>query len=183
MYIIFNCFYQYIPLSDDLLIRNAIWISYDVKETLDHNIISPKWRLFCSGLNGKLFEIDLEDLSISNITDSYGGAIWCMDYDFHSQTIALGCEDGSIKLIDVAPNNLNFLKSFAKTESRIMSICWSTDGNTLYSGNNNGKIYSWDNNLGRINTTMSVYDKEGVIFWKLVDLHDGTYLFFFIFQN
>lgn len=101
-------------MSEDIQIRNILWMSYDTKETVTPNTISPKWRLFCSGLNGKLFEIDLEDLTISNITDSYGGGIWCMDYDYHSEMIALGCEDGSIKLIDVASGNLTFLKSFSK---------------------------------------------------------------------
>lgn len=144
-------------MSEEIQIRNILWISYDNKETILPNIISPNWRLFCSGLNGKLFEISLEDLTISNITDSYGGGIWCMDYDSHSEMIALGCEDGSIKLIDVAVGNLTFLKSFNKTETRIMSIKWSKDGSTIYSGNSNGIIRSWNTNLGRSEVIMSVY--------------------------
>lgn len=37
-----------------------------------------------------------------------------------------------------------------------MSIRWSKDGSTIYSGNCNGIIRSWNTNLGRSEIIMSV---------------------------
>ena len=77
-------------------------------------------------------------------------------------TIALGCEDGTIRLFDVsdatAPPLYN--KALSRHSSRILSVAWSPDANFLASGGSDGMIKLWDlRNDGRNILRITVENK------------------------
>jgi WD40 repeat protein len=55
-------------------------------------------RLFGISLRGFLYEVDLGALRIKNKRDSYGGAAWCLATSPRSPVLAVGCEDGAVRL-------------------------------------------------------------------------------------
>ncbi|CAM9757783.1 unnamed protein product [Chrysoparadoxa australica] len=91
-------------------------------------------RLLGCGLDGTVFEVDLERLELKNVRDSYGGAAWCMASHPVASTLAVGCEDGKAKLFSIEDGSLEFSKSLSSTNSRVLSIAWSADGSCLYLG-------------------------------------------------
>eukprot|EP00499_Haloplacidia_sp_CaronLabIsolate_P013784 CAMPEP_0196795150 /NCGR_PEP_ID=MMETSP1104-20130614/35552_1 /TAXON_ID=33652 /ORGANISM="Cafeteria sp., Strain Caron Lab Isolate" /LENGTH=85 /DNA_ID=CAMNT_0042165539 /DNA_START=59 /DNA_END=312 /DNA_ORIENTATION=- len=55
-------------------------------------------QLFAGGLNGKVVELDPGSLSIKNVVDSYGGAVWSLATSPAGDHVAVGCEDGIVRL-------------------------------------------------------------------------------------
>ena len=109
-------------------------------------------RLFSAGLNGRLIEWDLQLLAPKFASDTYGGAVW--SGAIHASkvegatalTIALGCEDGTVRLFDVSDASQGplYSKALSRHSSRVLSVCWSPDGNLIASGGSDGMIKLWD---------------------------------------
>ena len=59
-------------------------------------------------------EWDVDTLSVEATADSYGGSVWCLAVATSGDTLAAGCDDGSIKLYGLAggPGSLEFVRSF-----------------------------------------------------------------------
>lgn len=56
-------------------------------------------RLFVGSLDASICEVDVRGIAIINRRDSYGGAVWCLAAAKDKDVLAVGCEDGSIKLL------------------------------------------------------------------------------------
>lgn len=56
--------------------------------------------------------------------NSQGGAIWCMAANSAGTQLALGCEDGRVRLIDVSNGEMSHLRRFDRAKCRILSIAW-----------------------------------------------------------
>ncbi|CEG47522.1 WD40 repeat protein [Plasmopara halstedii] len=133
-------------------------------------------RLFASSLDGSLWELDLQSLLRKNVTDSNGGSIWCMVIDSESQQLAVGCEDGRIRLFSFAGGQLYFTKSFLTTGSRIVSLAWHSHAHKIFSGCEKGVIYCWNAVTGRNESriTLETLAKQKLVVWSLVVLDDLT---------
>ena len=70
-----------------------------------------KYRLFGSGLQGQIFEVNLHTMCVENQSDSYGGPVWMMDKNSNNSTVACACEDGSIRLFDLSSERIVYLRS------------------------------------------------------------------------
>ena len=68
-----------------------------------------KYRLFGSGLQGQIFEVNLHTMCVENQSDSYGGPVWMMDKNSNNSTVACACEDGSIRLFDLSSERIVYL--------------------------------------------------------------------------
>lgn len=99
-------------------------------------------RLFSAGGSSELVEWDLQRACVrvcvllscfplfspfnqwQRTVSSQGGAIWAISPNPASSILALGCEDGSIRLLSIEADTLTHLRRFDRVKSRILSIAW-----------------------------------------------------------
>jgi hypothetical protein len=43
-------------------------------------------------------QVEVNGLRVKNVRDSYGGPVWCLAHALEKDTLAVGCEDGTVKL-------------------------------------------------------------------------------------
>lgn len=55
---------------------------------------------------------------------SQGGSVWSMAANPSSTLLALGCEDGSVRIISLADNSLTPHRRLDRVKSRLLSIAW-----------------------------------------------------------
>ncbi len=70
-------------------------------------------RLFAAGLHGKVFEVSFPTFTPKSSRDSHGGAVWSMALSPNEDMLAIGCEDGFIRIFDVTHGSLEFSKSLS----------------------------------------------------------------------
>ncbi|KDQ13643.1 hypothetical protein BOTBODRAFT_33349 [Botryobasidium botryosum FD-172 SS1] len=147
-------------------------------------------RLFSTSGGSDLFEWDLERGTILRTVPSQGGSIWSMAVNPTSTLLALGCEDGRVRLLSLADNDVFHHSRFmpAKAKSRVLSIAWGIpsrregpDGEEwsdawLVTGYSDSTVRKWDVRTGQMLDQMSV-DKvrdEKTLVWAVGVLRDGT---------
>ncbi|KAI0757231.1 WD40 repeat-like protein [Daedaleopsis nitida] len=163
----------------------------------------PSWsnlRLFSSGGGSELVEWDIEKGCVMRTLSSQGGPIWSIAANPASTILALGCEDGSVRLINLQYEELTHLRRLDRVKSRILSIAWGppvprqTKGQTaqadsdsddddedwtdswLVTGCSDSSLRKWDLATGRVLDRMST-DKirgERTLVWAVGTLGDGT---------
>ncbi|RMX66947.1 hypothetical protein KXD40_005072 [Peronospora effusa] len=134
-------------------------------------------RLFVSSMDGTLWEMDFQLLGKKNVTDSNGGPIWSMVMDVDSQQLAVGCEDGRIRLFSYAEiNQIYFSKGFLTTGGRVVSLAWHAKAQKIFSGSEDGIIHCWNAVTGRSESRITLENlaKQKTIIWSLVVLDDLT---------
>lgn len=97
---------QTIPLAESASVRSLVW---------SKPAQGAPARLFASGLGGSVFELDLVKLCAKNVRSSFGGAIWSMSLNHAQTTLAIGCEDGCIRMFTIEDGQLEYKKSFPAT--------------------------------------------------------------------
>ena len=126
----------------------------------------PRARFFTAGVDGCLREwsnssndsLCKEIFSI----DVNGGAIWSLALSPDQSILAVGCEDGRIRLFSIYDRSVEFLRGFEAVEGlsdasnasphtspRILSLAWDSNGSTLVSGSASGYIKLWNCDSGR----------------------------------
>ncbi|KAL4093591.1 hypothetical protein PRIC1_011023 [Phytophthora ramorum] len=133
-------------------------------------------RLFAASLDGTLWEVDLQRLCKKNVTDSNGGPIWSMVLDPQSQQLAVGCEDGRIRLFSFEDKQLFFRKAFLTTGGRVVSLAWHAKAQKIFSGSEAGIIHCWSAVSGRNESriTLESLAKQKAVVWSLTVLDDLT---------
>jgi U3 small nucleolar RNA-associated protein 4 len=67
-----------------------------------------------------VFELDLLKLRAKNVRSSFGGAVWSMALNHAQTTLAIGCEDGCIRMFTIEDGELEYKKSFPATSGNII---------------------------------------------------------------
>ncbi|KAF9459481.1 WD40-repeat-containing domain protein [Collybia nuda] len=159
-------------------------------------------RLFSSGGGSELLEWDMARSSVRRTISSQGGSIWCMAANASSDLLALGCEDGTIRLISIKNDTLTHYRRFDRVKCRVLSIAWGPprprqrtkpdfihdnessdeddsdgwDDIWLVTGGSDSSIRKWDFKTGRVVDRMGT-DKirgERTLVWTVGVLGDGT---------
>lgn len=159
-------------------------------------------RLFSSGGGSELLEWDIERSCIRRTIGSQGGSIWSIAANPSSNSLALGCEDGTVRLLSIANDTLTHLRRFDRVKCRMLSIAWGppvprrqkTDVNEgssdddegddeenwgdswLVTGGSDSSLRKWDVTTGRVINRMGT-DKirgERTLVWTVGVLGDGT---------
>ncbi|NWH70841.1 UTP4 protein, partial [Piaya cayana] len=91
-------------------------------------------RLFGAGLSGEIFEYDLAGLRVSCCVDGGGGPIWSMAANGSGTQLAIGCEDGSVKLFQVVPGGIQFERNLDRRKGRILCLSWHPSGTHIAAG-------------------------------------------------
>ncbi|KAL0583497.1 hypothetical protein ABG067_006615 [Albugo candida] len=133
-------------------------------------------RLFVTSLNGTLWEVDVSLLLRKRIVDSNGGPIWCSGFNETKQQLAIGCEDGRVRLFSIADDDLHFYEGFVSTSKRIVSLSWHIEKNLIYTGSEDGIIYRWNATTGRNESriTLDTVANNHSVVWSLLVLQDDT---------
>ncbi|XP_038223847.1 U3 small nucleolar RNA-associated protein 4 homolog isoform X1 [Dermochelys coriacea] len=136
-------------------------------------------RLFGAGLGGDISEYDLEKLRVKYSLDGFGGPIWSMAADPSGTELAVGCEDGSVKLFQVLPDKIQFEKSLDRQKGRVMSLSWHPSGTRIAVGSID-LLRVFDVKSGHAIQRILVdrhlqglYSRECVV-WSVAFLSDGT---------
>jgi len=126
-------------------LRNLSWF---FTETENEGYAQPvvEERFFSSGLNGEIVEWDLSSNKKKRTVESYGGAVWCMQPDLRGRLLAVGCEDGSLRLFSLFSNSLStceYFRVFPIQPDRVLSLAWHVSGKDLFTGGADGSIRRW----------------------------------------
>ncbi|KAF5355975.1 hypothetical protein D9756_004245 [Leucocoprinus leucothites] len=160
-------------------------------------------RLFSSGGGSELLEWNLEKSCVKRTIGSQGGAIWCVAANPASTFLALGCEDGTVRLLSIVNDTLEHYRRFDRVKCRMLSIAWgppvprsraqssmNEDGSDsdsdddeddwqdswLVTGCSDSSLRKWDLKTGQSLERMAV-DKirgERTLVWTVGVLGDGT---------
>ncbi|XP_067905048.1 U3 small nucleolar RNA-associated protein 4 homolog [Heterodontus francisci] len=109
-----------IPGNDKRSIEAISWVGAD--------------RLLSVGLNGEIIEFDLQRLCPKYRLDAFGGPLWCMSCNFEETHLAVGCEDGSVKLFEIVPEKLQFERNLDRQKGRVLSLAWHKSGAMIATG-------------------------------------------------
>ncbi|CAI5758701.1 unnamed protein product [Candida verbasci] len=135
-------------------------------------------RLFSIGGSTYITEWDLVTGKPIINYDCNAGIIWCIDINSSQNKLCVGCDDGSVVLIDISggKGSLEYDIICQRQDSRILSIKWNNLNDNIIGGCADGRIRAWDTvggdsniNRGRILNTMKV-DKskhESTLVWSL----------------
>jgi U3 small nucleolar RNA-associated protein 4 len=81
-------------------------------------------RLFSTGGGTEVLEWDLVKGTIKRSLASQGGTIWSIAANPMSNRLALGCEDGCIRLVLVEEDEFRIEKRFDRVKTRLLSLAW-----------------------------------------------------------
>lgn len=106
-------------------------------------------RLFGCALDGTVFEVDLLRLCYKNVRDAYGGAAWCMRPAASLSLLAVGCEDGSIRLFSTEGGGVEYKRSFPSIGSRVLCLAWGPANDVIFAGCLDSMIHCLDATTGQ----------------------------------
>lgn len=146
------------------------------------------YRLFSIGSSTYLTEWDITTGLPKQHLDSNAGAIWSLASSPDNTTLALGCEDGTAMLVDVADGSFSYSRFLERQNSRILSLSWHPKGDILVGGCADSTIRAWEVNQphGRIIAQMKVEQlhqrgekakrskKMDTLVWAVKVASDGT---------
>ncbi|TPX62599.1 hypothetical protein PhCBS80983_g00402 [Powellomyces hirtus] len=181
-----------IPGSADSPIETVLWLhqnDIDSETAEDEDFDTPEERaayvkslrdapprLITAGLDGRITEWDTISMKPRMIAEVGGGAVWCATPNRTHTRMAIGCEDGHVRLLDIADGRLELLKLFEKSPTRILSAAWHSSGHFLAVGGADSCIRKMDTRTGRTiqRLTTDTVQGEETIVWDLKILHDHT---------
>ncbi|KAG7799131.1 hypothetical protein KL929_001208 [Ogataea haglerorum] len=135
-------------------------------------------RLFSIGGSTYLTEWDVSQSIPLQNNDCNAGVIWSLAANQSQNKIAVGCEDGSVVIIDISggPGVMEHERILQRQQSRVLSLCWYKD-DMIIGGCADGRIRCWDVK-GQLLQTLRV-DKsktESTLVWSLYMVANGSQL-------
>lgn len=146
-----------VPGQKNKGLRSLAWIeaageSASAEDEGQHSAVAAEdgARLFGCGLDGTVFEVDLLRLCYKNVRDAYGGAAWCMRPAAALSLLAIGCEDGSVRLFSTENGGVEYKRSFPSTGSRVLCLGWGPANDVIFAGCLDSMIHCFDVTTGQI---------------------------------
>jgi WD40 repeat protein len=135
-------------------------------------------RLFGISLKGFLFEVNLNEGAIVHVTDCFSSAVWALQSSPRSDTLAVGCEDGVVRLFDFGHHRRapDYLKSLTTSGARVLCLAYHQTLPKLVIGSADGVIRVLDETSGRVLQRLSATTPVGqsCSIWSIVLLRDET---------
>ncbi|NXL47655.1 UTP4 protein, partial [Podilymbus podiceps] len=135
-------------------------------------------RLFGAGLGGTITEYDLARLCAGRSVDGCGGPIWSMAANGSGTQLAVGCEDGSVKLFQVVPGGIQFERNLDRRKGRILCLSWHPSDTHIAAGSIDIlRVFdvSSGQTLQRIMVNYHVQKvKRECVVWSIAFLSSGT---------
>uniref|UniRef100_A0A672YH85 Uncharacterized protein n=1 Tax=Sphaeramia orbicularis TaxID=375764 RepID=A0A672YH85_9TELE len=133
-------------------------------------------RLFSAGLNGEITEYDLENLRPKYTMDAYGGPIWTISSNTQGTLLAVGCEDGTVKIFEMLETGIQFQRNLDRQKGRVISLSWHPSGSLIAAGMMD-MIRIFDAETGehaRSDKGLGTSNSREVVVWGVVFLSDNT---------
>ncbi|KAI4904474.1 hypothetical protein NFI96_015128 [Prochilodus magdalenae] len=136
-------------------------------------------RLFSAGLNGEIVEYDLDNNKAKYTLDAYGGPIWAITSNKQGTHLAVGCEDGTVKLFEVCEHGIQFERNLAKQKGRIISLSWHPSGLKIVAGMMDViRVFDVETGLSvhrlLVERGIGTSRSQECVVWSVVYLSDGT---------
>jgi U3 small nucleolar RNA-associated protein 4 len=160
-------------------------------------------RLFSTGGSNELCEWDMQRGCIRRTLNSQGGSIWSIASNPAGTRIALGCEDGAVRLVNLEGDGLILHRRFDKVKARLLSIAWgppippqapqksanatssdSSDSDSddewadswIVAGGSDSCLRKWDVSSGKVLEKMGMDKQRGerTLVWTVAVLGNGT---------
>ncbi|RYG59267.1 WD40 repeat domain-containing protein, partial [archaeon] len=126
------------------------WSQYHEEDVLEGSSGAAHQRLFGISLRGFIFEADLGNRGLKNVSDSYGGAAWSLAASPRSASLFVGCEDGSVRLFSYTSQaRLVYVRAFATGGGRVLCLAVHPVSRLLYAGCLDGSVRCLDEDSGR----------------------------------
>ncbi|KAI9088022.1 hypothetical protein DFS34DRAFT_641075 [Phlyctochytrium arcticum] len=140
------------------------------------SLLTARPRLMTAGLDGRLTEWDPRSFRPVQILTPGGGAIWCAAPNATHTRLAIGSEDGHVRILDVCDGRLELFKLCEKAPTRIMSIAWHPNGQHIVIGGADSTIRKVDARTGQVvqRITTDTVPGEDTVVWDLKVLPDST---------
>jgi U3 small nucleolar RNA-associated protein 4 len=155
-----------VPGKQDFKLQKVVW----------SNHAEEKGRLFGISLRGFAFEVDVANAGIINVRDVYGGSAWCLAASPRAPVLAVGCEDGTVRLFDYSSGRLEYARTLPTVGVRVLSVAYHPTQPKIFLGCGDGTIRCLDDVNGR-----SIYRMAGdfgkglqTYVWSLLVLKDST---------
>ncbi|KAG2198296.1 WD40-repeat-containing domain protein [Mucor mucedo] len=177
-----------LPGGEDLSVESVVWahqntvVDVDADDTPEEIaketelLLQKPPRLFSSGLNPYIIEWDTTTMTAKKSCDSNGGAVWCLAVNSKGTRLAAGCEDGCIRMFDIADGALEYIRSFEPQKGRVLSVSWAPNDAYIVSGGSDSAIRTWNPLTGRTIHRMTVAKnrKDQTLVWAVAALKDDT---------
>ncbi|CAE6417013.1 unnamed protein product [Rhizoctonia solani] len=147
-------------------------------------------RLFSLPGDANLFEWDIDSGTVLYTVPSQGGTIWSLAASPTGTLLAIGCQDGAVRLLDISRSEAPVhVKRFERVQTRFLSIAWAWSSEvpskepaerdptsdsddepdnsdvlpatTLVTGCSDSSLRTWDVRTGRILNRMTVERARG----------------------
>ncbi|XP_066541220.1 U3 small nucleolar RNA-associated protein 4 homolog [Hoplias malabaricus] len=136
-------------------------------------------RLFSAGLNEEIVEYDLENNRKKYTINAYGGPIWTITSNKQGTHLAVGCEDGTVKLFALLEDKIQFERNLTKQKGRIVSLSWHSSGTKIVAGMMD-MIRVFDTETGHsvhrllVERRIGASRRKECVVWSVIYLSDGT---------
>ncbi|KAJ3206882.1 U3 small nucleolar RNA-associated protein [Dinochytrium kinnereticum] len=135
-------------------------------------------RLLTAGLDGCITEWDLTTLMPIAKVESGGGAIWCLAASPRHDEVAIGCEDGTVRVFSVegTPGTIEYKATFDRQDGRILSVAYHPTQPILSTGSTDSCIRTYSTTTRRClsRSTLDTANHEETLVWAITYLPDGT---------
>uniref|UniRef100_A0A8C7Q326 UTP4 small subunit processome component n=1 Tax=Oncorhynchus mykiss TaxID=8022 RepID=A0A8C7Q326_ONCMY len=131
-------------------------------------------RLFSAGLNGEITEYDLENLRPKYSLEAYGGPIWTIISNTQGTQLAIGCEDGTVKLFEVLEEHIQFERNLDRQKGRIISLSWHPSGTHIAAGMMDMILVSTLMSMLLVDRGFGGSKSQETVVWSVAFLSDHT---------
>lgn len=136
------------------------------------SVESLEWsrgRLFTGGLHAEITEWDLISLRPKVTVDSFGGAVWCLSANYEKTHLAVGCEDGRVRLFEITTHDLVYNKSLDQQEGRVLCLSWHPNNNVLVTGASDSTVRVYNIKSGHCNLRITVeeFHSRNTLIWAI----------------
>ncbi|XP_026389623.1 WD repeat-containing protein PCN-like [Papaver somniferum] len=92
--------------------------------------------------------------------------------------LAIGCDDGRVRIYIIS-DELTYNRMLPRVSGRVLSVAWSPDAKSIFSGSSDGFIRCWDaqstHEVYRITVGMGgLHNRSDLCVWSLIYLKSGT---------
>lgn len=149
-------------------------------EPLQDSLVSEYHHAVNGFENHKLSSSDDDDDESSESDDEIDSLQLHLQAVLETPRVALGCDDGSIRLYYVSDSDgITLDKSLPKAKGRVLSVTWSHDAKRIFSGSSDGIIRCWDAKLAHeiYRVTVGLGGSSNgpeLCVWSLLYLRSGT---------
>lgn len=128
-----------------------------------------KGRLFTAGLKADITEWDLTNLFPRTTVDSFGGAVWCLSVNHERSHLAVGCEDGTVRLFQITNDGLTYRKSFDQQQGRVLCLSWHQSDQSMVTGSSDStvRVYNIGSEQCSLRITLDEVQSRSTLIWAV----------------